>query len=585
MLKGKILVQYSGGKDSTACIIKLLEEGAYIEAVHFVHKYGYTLPTIEAKRICNEYGVKLYIIDITEQIEALFLSGFSGRPCRFCKGVMDSETVKLAVQNNFDYICVGDTYSDTALVERRKTDDRGNLVINRYFNKAVELPDNIFIIRPLITFNNNEVIDYLDKHSIKIKRNNDTGDKYFEYSREGCPLQFKDFGVMYSKELMEKLKKTNILCSEFATKNGIKASIHMPSEMIVTLPKGYEELCKHYLMDRCIELKKKYRIKSIYKRYFFSVEIYPDLLDENNIINLFSRFMERLLEIRKITHMDNDKLFMSSDYAEINARLLKKELKIVGDYCSLKYVEQAKLENLFLELFHTYNFNIFYVDDWIQIEDSNILQSVTNCRYISANKSYGRILRSGAIDNINDDDITYLANNEIFTAIDIRNRKKCSEDLIQRLTTKGIKYIRVPFAINNYHDCKRNYSLYEKIDSYMKMISSECTNVRGIFDTIAENDGGVLIFCKNGRDRTGIISIILSLLANKSRAGIVLDYVVSDLFLNIEKNESQVYEYSSNVPVEFIIRFLEKYKSAYNYLSHIGVSDKNINKLIEKIGK
>ena len=39
ILEGKrILVQYSGGKDSTACMIKLLEEEAYVEAVHFVHK-------------------------------------------------------------------------------------------------------------------------------------------------------------------------------------------------------------------------------------------------------------------------------------------------------------------------------------------------------------------------------------------------------------------------------------------------------------------------------------------------------------------------------------------------------------------
>lgn len=80
-LEGKrILVQYSGGKDSTACIIKLLEEGAYIEAVHFVHKYGYDLPTIEAKRICCEHEVKIHIIDVTEQIEELFLSEFDQRP-------------------------------------------------------------------------------------------------------------------------------------------------------------------------------------------------------------------------------------------------------------------------------------------------------------------------------------------------------------------------------------------------------------------------------------------------------------------------------------------------------------------------
>ena len=586
ILKGKrILVQYSGGKDSTACIIKLLEEGAYVEAVHFVHRYGYDLPTIEAKRICNEHEVKIHIIDVTEQIEGLFLSGFDQRPCRYCKGIMDSITVKLAVQNNFEYICVGDTASDTALVERLKAYDRANLVINRYFNKAVELPESISIIRPLITYDNDAVFEYLHKHSVEIKRNNDTGDKYFEYSREGCPLQFKDFGVSYSKELMEKLKTANTICSEFATKQGIKASIHMPSEMIVTIPKGYEKQCRQYLIDKGIELKKKYRIESVCKRYLFSVEIYPELLDEDKVVNLFSRFMERISESVNSVHMENNTFAMKSDNAEINARLLENELKIVGDFRSLRCLNQDMLDSLFVELFHTYNFRIVYVDDCIQIEDLNVLHSVFNCRCISRNSSSERIIRSSTIDNISDEDITYLATNRIYTVIDLRNEKKCDEDLVQRLTAKGIEYRYVPFVGNNSFCDEKQTDLSKKtIDSYMSLLD-EYENIKEIFETISENDGGVMVFCKYGRDRTGIISIILNLLVNKSREDIVMDYVVSDLFLNLIQYENQIYEYSANVPLGFVIEFLKKYQSAYDYLTLIGVSDKSIKRIIEKMGE
>ena len=70
----KILVQYSGGKDSTACLIKLVEEKAYVEAIHFTHKYAYSVPTEEAKRICSEFEVKLHIIDISAQISELLLN-------------------------------------------------------------------------------------------------------------------------------------------------------------------------------------------------------------------------------------------------------------------------------------------------------------------------------------------------------------------------------------------------------------------------------------------------------------------------------------------------------------------------------
>lgn len=586
ILEGKrILVQYSGGKDSTACMIKLLEEEAYVEAVHFVHKYGYDLPTIEAKRMCCEHEVKIHIIDITKQIDELFLSGFDQRPCRFCKGIMDNITVELAVQNNFEYICVGDTASDTALVERLKAYDKENLVINRYFNKAVELPENISVIRPLIAYDNDAVFEFLHKHSVEIKRNNDTGDKYFEYSREGCPLQFKDYGVRFSKELMEKLKTANTLCSEFATKQGIKASIHMPSEMIVTIPKGHEEQCRQYLIDKGIELTKKYRIQSICKRYFFSVEIYAELFEEDKIVNLFSRFMERITESVKSVHMENHALAIKSDNAEIHARLLENELKMVGDICSLRCLNQERLDSLFVELFHTYNFRIVYVDDCVQIKDTNIIQSVPNCRCISGNSSSEKIIRSSTIDNINHEDITYLAANRIYTVIDLRNEKKCEKDLVQRLAAKGIEYRHVPFIGNNSFSKEKQPDLSKKtIGSYMSLLV-EYENLKEIFEAISENDGGVMIFCKYGRDRTGIISMILNLLVNRSREHIVLDYVASDLFLNSSQYEDRIYEYSSNVPLGFMIDFLEKYQSAYHYLRLIGVSERNIKRIIDKMGE
>lgn len=125
--KARVLLQYSGEKDSTACWIKLKEKGYTFEAIHFVHDY------------------------------------------------------------------------------------RIDLKISRYFNQAVELPENISIFRPLIYYTNDDVFAYLKEYHVSIKRNNDTGDKYFEYSKKGCPLQFKDYGAPYTKEMMLLLKKMNTI--------------------------------------------------------------------------------------------------------------------------------------------------------------------------------------------------------------------------------------------------------------------------------------------------------------------------------------------------------------------------------------
>ena len=108
----KILLQYSGGKDSTACLLTMLEKNLYFEAICFTHAYCYEIPISEAQRICKRFGVRLHLVDMSEQLLELFGENFFLRPCRFCKGIMDGLTVKFARENGFELICVGDTASD-----------------------------------------------------------------------------------------------------------------------------------------------------------------------------------------------------------------------------------------------------------------------------------------------------------------------------------------------------------------------------------------------------------------------------------------------------------------------------------------
>ena len=54
------------------------------------------------------------------------------------------------------------------------------------------------------------------ENGIEIKKNHSTGDKYFEYSREGCPIQFHDPGTSISLETMDLLKKYDACITTFA---------------------------------------------------------------------------------------------------------------------------------------------------------------------------------------------------------------------------------------------------------------------------------------------------------------------------------------------------------------------------------
>ena len=352
----KVLVQLSGGKDSIACIEKLCENGISCEAIHFVHEYSYELPTREAQRICKLKNVPLHILNINDEIKKLFLNNFRERPCRYCKGIMDTITVNFAINNKFDLICVGDTQDDAMLVNRLVASGESNLYLAKYFNKAVHLPENLFIFRPLIKMNSKEVFAYLANRGINVQRVGDTGDKYFEYSREGCPLQFKDFGEPYSESLMMQLKEYNTICSDFARQKNIRASIHLPSEFIVTIPRGYETCCHDYLISNGCKLRNNYAMSTKQqKRFYIHSQISSGLMDLSLLDLAFQRLLEREGLLRGFrTTLNKTSISYVFEQGEMNVLLDEDNLCFTAELIAkTKELNEEHIKNVVIEIFHS----------------------------------------------------------------------------------------------------------------------------------------------------------------------------------------------------------------------------------------
>ena len=64
---------------------------------------------------------------------------------------------------------------------------------------------------------------------------------------------------------------------------------------------------------------------------------------------------------------------------------------------------------------------------------------------------------------------------------------------------------------------------------------------------------------------------------------IIKDYVLSDFFLNKDKYNENLYDYSTEIPIKFINMFNEKYKSAFKYLLLVGLSQEDIYNIISKM--
>ena len=367
-INGKVLLQLSGGKDSVACMLLLSQAKISFEAIHFTHRYGYKLPSQQCKELCQQYGIKLNVVDVTDQLEAMLLNEFNHRPCRYCKSIMDQLTVDYAQNNMFNYICVGDTGDDTMLINRIIDHDGIVLEMSRYFNSSVKLPENINIFRPLLNYKGSEILDYVLTSIPNFKRVNDTGDKYFEYSREGCPLQYKDYGIKYTTELLKQLQLYNTLCAKFATENGIRASIHLPSGFIVTIPKGYEEKCREFLLDNGCDLRNTnsfnycayhYTIIIRYpKNLFFSNANKSNVFDSEILEEMFLRFIERLGERRgNLIHIFDGCSCISENYYA-TAIWSEKFESITLTIMSQNMYNDDLLNNICIEIFHTNNYKI-----------------------------------------------------------------------------------------------------------------------------------------------------------------------------------------------------------------------------------
>lgn len=568
------------------CLVKLKEEGYDIEAIHFIHAYSYCIPTEESMRICKLFNVKLHIIDITNEIEKIFLDNFSQRPCRYCKGIMDKKTVEFAVENNFYYICVGDTASDSTLVSRVKEKNDSDLMISKYFNKNVELPDNIYIFRPLINYTNAEIFKYLREHGVSLRRNNDTGDKYFEYSREGCPLQFKDYGVPYSRELMLSLKEANILCCEFASEKGIKASVHLPSGFIVTIPKGYEEECHKYLASHGYEISHKSMMYDVVDTYSFNVSLYKEICSAIYIEELMKRLYERLgYHNIKITKSEN-MIYLDSVFMKSAINLVYENYRIYGYIRTLQPLNKNLFESLLIELFHTYNFEIHKSSGYREIDTSPLISSAANSRYINLERLSKNFIRSSNLDQVSQEDFGRLKNLNVTTIIDLRNETKHDKYYYNLFENEGLNYIKCPFTSKGLPKEKRIFDTETVSFSYMELVKQYDT-IRNIFQIMAQSDGTIMYLCKYGRDRSGVISVLLELLADTTPEEIMQDYILSNLFLEDNSNSKD----STPVPLkkewilEFINKFNSAYKNIYHYFELVGLSGKVVGQLKKKVSE
>ncbi len=167
----------------------------------------------------------------------------------------------------------------------------------------------------------------------------------------------------------------------------------------------------------------------------------------------------------------------------------------------------------------------------------------------------GKLIRSGKLYKLPKSTLNALTKLGVTTVIDLRTAKETEE--YPPAVINGSKYIHIPLvctattgithqksmAATMMKESKRIKSEFGTADNYMKsmyeiILFSEQSkeSLKKIFRLILEEDGCILWHCNGGKDRTGIVAMLLETLLGVNEELIIKDYVASDKFQRRRRN-------------------------------------------------
>lgn len=195
-----------------------------------------------------------------------------------------------------------------------------------------------------------------------------------------------------------------------------------------------------------------------------------------------------------------------------------------------------------------------------------------------------RFIRSDLPTNITDNGIKFLKDNNFTTVIDLRKKDECISN--PNCLKDYFDYYNINLVGNKFFKSQEDFP-----NCYMNIIN-DYDNIKLVFKTIASSKGGVIYNCRAGKDRTGIISMLLLMLADVYDDDIIADYEVSYTYIRMLARK----EHSKNYDVPFFVNrsemetmektielFYEKYDNIQNYLNIIGLSNEEINCIKNKL--
>ena len=149
---------------------------------------------------------------------------------------------------------------------------------------------------------------------------------------------------------------------------------------------------------------------------------------------------------------------------------------------------------------------------------SSLLASTLNTRALPVGNL--RYIRSDCPTELTDEEVRWLKDNGITTAVDLREEKEILRKPCRLETEEGFHYFRMP--VTGGGDTPKSREHLAQV--YATMLDEQMDR---IIQTLETAESNTIYFCAAGKDRTGVVSAVLLYRMGYSDEVIVRDYMES----------------------------------------------------------
>lgn len=206
-------------------------------------------------------------------------------------------------------------------------------------------------------------------------------------------------------------------------------------------------------------------------------------------------------------------------------------------------------------------------------------------------------LRSDSTTHLTNNDIEWLKSYGLTTIIDLRSTLEKNREPSIFENRSDLTYLSIPMLDQIQSNGLTNLpsSLFE---TYVGLLEGAKKDYKTIFEILANQEGAVLFHCTAGKDRTGVLAMLLLNLVGVDQETMVLDYAITrqliEPSIRVQLDELEkigikgvdfLFDSQPETMQQTIDYLNQQYQSAENYLLSCGISIEEIEKIKNKFVK